>query len=84
MRQFKHQRLENVTATIIATNIVCIESSMGPIFCPLDLVENSKDWVEIFEPKFKNGDLIKSKNGCIILITDYENRSGYGFDSLGK
>lgn len=36
---------------------------------------------------FKNGDVVKINSSCgsaIILITNYENRSGYGFNSLGE
>ena len=50
---------------------------------PKILIENSKDWVEIFEPKFKNGDFVKFGK-AIVLILDYEENDGYGIDGLGE
>lgn len=55
----------------------------GCIKIPKELIENSKDWVEIFEPKINNGDVVKNKYGAMYLITDYEKGHGFGFNSSG-
>lgn len=83
MRKFKHISIPELTAIFNEENNRYYCKLMGENICLIkQLVENSKDWVEIFEPKFKNGDIIKHKTGtAILLITDFENKCAYGVDN---
>jgi len=48
MRKFKHLNIFAVTAEQTEyENIYKINSTMGPVFCPSDLIEKSSDWEEI-------------------------------------
>lgn len=82
MIKFKNEPTGYIAIPTMANDKYKIES-MPQYTLPKNLVENSKDWVEIFEPKFKNGDVAETYSGAIFLITDVENNRGYGFSSNG-
>lgn len=79
MRKFKHE-LKNWIATEIDEYTFYISELLCNI--PLKLIENSKDWVEIFDPKFKNGDVVKIIDEfgvSMILLTKVDVNTGFGF-----
>jgi len=82
MRKFKHE-----PTGIIAKNCemvsghyeLCNYKTITRI--PAELIENSKEWKEIIEPKFKNSDIVKiiDKFGVsMMLLTDASSGLGYG------
>lgn len=82
IRKFKHEPTGYIAIPTMANDKYKIES-MPQYTLPKNLVENSKDWIEIFEPKFKNGDVVKFGK-AIVLITDYDKCCGYGIDGIGE
>lgn len=83
MRKFKHKQTGNIAIeTHSEKNYKVSEPKNFTV--PKWIIEDSQDWEEIIEPKFKNGDIVKNKYGVMYLITDYEKECGYGFDVSGN
>ena len=80
MRKFKHVETGNIATETHSEKNYKVSYPQNYTI-PKWIIENSKDWIEIFEPKFKNGDVVKiidEYGVSMILLTDAKNGIGYG------